>query len=627
MARDSVAEIRERIDIVDLVQGYVPSLKRAGRSHKGLCPFHQEKTPSFVVFPDSQNFHCFGCGKSGDLFSFYMFAEHVEFREALQELAARAGVTLDFTTPVTPEHDAHRLKLLEANGLAATFFAHQLRKTAAGEAGRKVVEERGVSPEMVEKFGLGFAPDSWDALLIYLNSRSISTELAYDAGLVTERPSGGYYDRFRNRLMFPIHDRDGNVVGFGGRALGDAIPKYLNSPQTPVFDKSSLVYGLDLAKESIRKSEEVVIVEGYMDVIAAHQFGYDNVVGAMGTALTEGQVGQIKRAGKRIVLALDADTAGQMATLRGLDTVRETLGDTDQPVPDAMGIIRFEKRLRAEIRIAQLPEAKDPDELIRKTPDRWPEIIRNARPFLDFTIDVLTKDVPRDDANAKSQVVQALAPALQQIPDRIVQGHYLTLIARKLDLDERIVLSEVRRSRLGARAAATRATSSRGGLSIPSRRSTEDYLIALLLKHHGLTIDVAARIPIEDVVDARNREIIRLLRELDKPDCSAEEIVALLDDELIEHAEALLAQLEGRPEQFPGQINREANLVLELMGRERFRFLIQQLNNNLQTATQDQDIDAVEQMKNQISLLAERHRQFYPPVSPYFRDSRSPQNR
>ncbi|MEJ7837356.1 MAG: DNA primase [Thermomicrobiales bacterium] len=627
MARDAVAEIRERIDIVDLIQGYVPSLKRTGRSLKGLCPFHQENTPSFVVFPDTQNFHCFGCGKGGDLFTFYMGVEHVEFREALNELASRAGVTLDFTTPITPEHDAHRSRLLEINGLAATFYAHQLNNAPLGEVGRRIFAERGVTSDMVSRFGLGFAPDSWDALLSYLTSRNVTTELALEAGLVGERPSGGYYDRFRNRLIFPIRDRDGNVVGFGGRAIGDAVPKYLNSPQTPVFDKSSLVYGLDLAREAIRTSEEVVIVEGYMDVIAAHQFGYDNVVGAMGTALTEGQVAQIKRAGKRIVLALDADTAGQMATLRGLDTLRESLGGDSQPVPDAMGIIHFEKRLRAEIRIAHIPEGKDPDELIRRNPERWPEIVKSARPFLDFMIDVLTAHVSLDNAQEKSRVVAQLAPALQQISDRIVQGHYLSLVARKLDIDERIVLSEVRRSRIGGKTAATRSTSAQSVGATPSRRATEDYLVALFLKHHTLTLEVLQRTPVEEIGDARNREVIRLLLELKDAEMSAEEIVALLDDGLIEHAENLLHMFDGRPEQFPGQISREASQVLELLGLERFRFLIAQLNTTLQSAQQDKDQDAIDQMKVQISLLAERHRLFYPPVSPYFRDSRSPQSR
>ncbi|HLU36590.1 MAG TPA: DNA primase, partial [Thermomicrobiales bacterium] len=285
MARDAVTEVRDRIDVVDLVQGYVPSLKKAGANFKGLCPFHNEKTPSFIVFPDSQNFHCFGCGKGGDIFTFYMLVENVEFREALKELATRAGVELEVGAARPPEEKEKQQRLIEVNELAAMWFNHILLNTRHGEAGRKVVEERGISPEMVNTFKLGFAPESWDALLNFLASRNISAELAAEAGLASTRDSGGHYDRFRNRLMFPIRDRDGNTVGFGGRALGDAQPKYLNTAQTLIFDKSSLVYALDLAKDAIREQDQVVVVEGYMDAITAHQFGYRNVVASMGTAL------------------------------------------------------------------------------------------------------------------------------------------------------------------------------------------------------------------------------------------------------------------------------------------------------------------------------------------------------
>jgi DNA primase len=629
MAQDAVAEIRERIDIVDLIQTYVPSLKRTGRSWKGLCPFHQEKTPSFVVFPESQNFHCFGCGKGGDLFTFFMGVEHIEFREALKELAQRAGVVLDFNAPVNPEHDAHRQKLLEINGLAAQFFAHQLANASHGQVGRDVFDQRGVSAEMIQAFGLGYAPDSWDALLRYLTSRNISAELALEAGVVTERPSGGHYDRFRNRVMFPIRDREGNVVGFGGRAIGDAIPKYLNSPQTPVFDKSSVVYGLDLARDAIRDQEEVVIVEGYMDVIAAHQFGYRNVVGAMGTALTEGQVAQIKRAGKRIILALDADTAGQMATLRGLDTVVDSMSDADEAVPDAMGIIRFERRLKAEIRIARIPEGKDPDELIRKAPERWPEIVRASRPFIEFMIDTLTANADIGDPRAKSAIVSQIAPALRQIPDRIEQSHYMTMLARRLDLDDRVVLAEIRRSSLGGRAAAS-GVAPAGLNSIPggpTRKSSEDYLVALFIKHHMLTLEVLQRMPIEDVHDVRNREIIRFLLELGPADISAEEIVALLDDELLEHAQRLLTVFDGRPEQFPGKVGHEASLVLEKLGRERFGILQRQLESDLRHAEEEKDRETIDHVTQQYAMLTNRLQEFYPPTSPYFLDSRSDRSR
>ncbi len=288
MARDAVAEVRERTDIVDLISNYV-QLKRTGRSFKGLCPFHQEKTPSFVVFPDTQNFHCFGCGKGGDAFTFYMGVEHVEFREALQELARRAGVQLEAIPTVAPEVDAHRQRLLDLNAQAANFFANILKQSEAGAPGRQVVAQRGVNQEMIERFQLGYALDRFDALRRFFASRNVPLDVAAEAGLLSKRDDGSYYDRFRGRLMFPIRDRDGQIVGFGGRILGDGQPKYLNSPQSPIFDKSSLLYGLDLAKDEIRRRDHVVIVEGYMDAIAAHQFGHANVVAQMGTALTESQ--------------------------------------------------------------------------------------------------------------------------------------------------------------------------------------------------------------------------------------------------------------------------------------------------------------------------------------------------
>jgi len=627
MARDAVAEIRDRIDIIDLIQGYVPSLKKAGRSFKGLCPFHQEKSPSFVVFPDSQNFHCFGCGKGGDLFTFYMLVENTEFRDALKELATRAGVTLDVTTAPAPEHDAHRRRLIEANELATTFFSHVLAKAKQGEAGRRMVKDRGISPEMVERFRLGFAPESWSDLLNFLTSRDVPVDVAQEAGLLQVRDNGGHYDRFRNRLMFPIRDRDGDVVGFGGRAMGDGIPKYLNSPQTPIFDKSSLVYALDLAKEPIRQSGEVVIVEGYMDVIAAHQFGYENVVASMGTALTESQAALVKRGSTRIVLALDADAAGQMATIRGIETMQDALDADVQPVPDAAGVIRFERKLKTQISVVDLPEGKDPDELIRKSPDAWPGIVASARPFMDFTIETLTRSVDLADPRQKSAAVQQLAPLLQQIPDRIVQGHYISMLARRLGLEDRLVLAEVRKARLGARPSAQRNGVTPDAVEQVARRSTEDYVVALFLKHPDLTRDVVARIPIEELNDVRNRELVRVLRDESVSELAPEQIIVALDDHLADYAEFLLGTLEGRPEQFPGQIHRESEEMLIKLGRERFDFLMKQLDTSLKIALQDQDSSALQSVKEQIGKLAERHRQYYPPPSPYFLDTRSPSRR
>lgn len=623
MARDAVLEVRERTDIVDLVSNYV-QLKKTGRSHKGLCPFHQEKTPSFIVFPDSGNFHCFGCGKGGDVFTFYQGVEHVEFKEALTELARRAGVELATVPSVAPEVDAHRQRLIELNELAATFYANILLNSEAGAPGRALAEARGLSAEMIARFQIGFAPDGWDNLYRYFAARGVDPTAAAEAGLFSTRESGGYYDKFRHRLMFPIRNRDGRVVGFGGRALGDGQPKYLNSPQSPVFDKSSLVYALDVAKDEIRKRDQVVIVEGYMDVIAAHQFGYGNVVAAMGTALTDAQVDQVKRLSKRLVLALDADAAGQLATLRSLESMQSALDHDDVPVPDALGMIRFERKLNADIAIVQLPQGKDPDELIRKSPASWPEVVASARPFLDFYIDTVTASIAAGDGRGKSEAVGRVIPVLRQIPDRIVQSHYVGVLARKLGLDERVITSELRRSAL-QREATPRpvVTTSKK----PIAASHEDHLLALLLRHRLLSREILPLVPDQDVMDGRNRALLQILRDESIPlDLDPIQIIAGLDDALADHAEKLLAQLEGKPAQLPGQVQSEIRQTLDLLGNERFRFLLKQLQAEIALAQQAHDEESIGALMPQLAVLVERHRRFYPPPSPYFRDSRDREN-
>jgi DNA primase len=616
MASDKVAEVRERTDITDLVGQYL-DLKRTGRSYKGLCPFHQEKTPSFVVFPDSGNFHCFGCGRGGDAFTFYMDVEHVQFRDALQELARRAGVELAHVPTVAPEEDARRRQLVEINELATVYFAHALQSREAGQPARHILQERGVSAEMVQRFRLGYAPDGWENLVNFLKGRGIDPEFQVEAGLVGKRENGGYYDRFRNRLMFPIANRDGNIVGFGGRVIGDGQPKYLNSPQTAIFDKSTLVYGLDLAKDEIRKRDQAVIVEGYMDVIAAHQFSHTNVVATMGTALTEAQVSQVNRASHHLVLALDADTAGQMATLRGIETMRQALDHESVPVPDARGIVHFERRLKAEISIVRLPEGKDPDDLIRADPERWPALVNKAKPFLDFMVETLTSGVDPEDARAKSDALSQLAPVLRGVPDRIVQAHHIANIARRLRLDERVVRAEIRRP--VTRGPSAVATAPEKG---PSRLSTEDHLIALLLRHPESTAEVLERVQPEDILDARNRELLRILREPDVAGLDVAHILAGLDDDVADHAERLIETLDRDAGHQPAHVAREANQALANLGRERFAALMRHLQASIGDAEASGEHETVASLSSQLASLHERHRRFYPARSPYFRDIR-----
>ena len=635
MARDAVADVRERIDIVELVQPYV-QLRKTGRSYKGLCPFHQERTPSFIVFPESQNFHCFGCGKGGDIFSFYMGVENVDFREALTELARRAGVELDTVPTVAPEVDAHRQRLIDLNELAAGYFANILTNSPIGTAGRSVVEQRGVSPEMVRSFGLGFAPDGWDGLLRFLTERSVDPALAQEAGLLQTRDSGGYYDRFRNRLMFPIRNRDGRTVGFGARALGDAQPKYLNSPQSSIFDKSSLVYGLDLAKDGIRQADKVVIVEGYMDVIAAHQFGYSNVVACMGTAVTEAQIALVKRLSRHIVLALDSDSAGQLATLRSLEMLPRALDSEQVPVAVPIGergyvpraVIQWEKRLNAEISNVRLPEGKDPDELIRRAPERWPEVVATAQPFLDFLIEGVAGSIDTSDARQKAEAVRRVAAVLHDVGDRVIQAHYAGVLAKRLDLPESTVFNEVRRGTTRPTRPEPSATpSARPSLDasmIQRRASQEDHVIALLLKHRDLCGNVMDQVPADLIMDSRNRVLLEVIRDRAIPlTMDPESILAGIDDLVADHGDRLLDSLRETPSQYAIQIERDILRAVDRMREARHREQLLALQAELRDAEASGDKDESARVAAQLAALAVEHKQFAPPTSPYFRDTRS----
>lgn len=619
MAHDPVAEIRERLDIVDLIQQYVPSLKRTGNTFKGLCPFHGEKTPSFIVYPDSQTYYCFGCNKHGDIYSFYMAMENVEFRQALTELGQRAGVEISTSAPKPPEEEERRKKLIEVNELAATWFNHILLNASQGEEGRKIIESRGVSPESVQTWKLGFAPDSWDALLNFMASRNYAADLVEEAGLATGRDSGGFYDRFRNRLMFPIRDRDGQTVGFGGRALGDAQPKYLNTAQTPIFDKSSLVYGMDLARDAIRESNQVVIVEGYMDAIATHQAGYRNVVASMGTALTESQVAQIKRGSPNIVLALDADSAGQAAALRGLQTMTEHLDADAVPSFSASRIIGWERKLKADIRIVQLDGGKDPDDIIRSDPAAWPRIISQAVPFMDFVITMVTKDVDLTDAKAKSAAVREALPLLRQLPDAITENHYARLLARKLDLPETAIAEAKRSMKLESRRSVREPDA-----APPQRRHTaEDYLMALLIQHHQINYPVLDRLDGDDLVDPRNRELLDFLKKPETAELEGEQIVIGLPDDLADHAEQLLASLQQRAKLMASDVLLETDQAANRIQRDRHQTLVALVQAELAEARKAGDTALISELMQRYQRLIERRRSFEPGQSSYFRDLRS----
>lgn len=439
-----IDDIKQRIDLVNVVEQTV-RLKRTGKNYIGFCPFHSNtRTPSFVVFPETQTWRCFGqCNEGGDVFGYLMRRDNLDFNEVLKQLADRAGVVLRAQTSAETKHEEVKQTLSQVMEAAVEFFRKQMLETEAGKKALDYVHKRGLSDETIKTWGLGYAPSSWNALLDHLLSKGYSRELILQAGLLSEGEEGRVYDRFRDRLMFPIRNPYGKMAGFGGRALNpDDVPKYLNSPATDVFDKGRLLYGLDMARAGMRKSDQAVIVEGYMDVIGLHQAGYPNAVAPMGTALTEAQFNLIKRLTTNIVLALDPDAAGQNATLRGLETARRALDQTEDISIDSKGLLQIERSLKADIRVAQLPDERDPDEIVLADPASWQNILDNAKPIINHVMDTLAKDRDLSDPKVKREIADQVIPLLEEVASPIERDAYRLRLATLLRLDERtLVLS------------------------------------------------------------------------------------------------------------------------------------------------------------------------------------------
>jgi DNA primase len=476
-------EVKSRLDIVDVVSDYIP-LRKSGTSLSGFCPFHPNtRTPAFVVFPNTQTWHCFGaCSEGGDVFNFVMKKEGWDFRETLVYLAGKAGVDLAEYGSKSRVEQAYEDKLADILNAAADYFHQILLYAPQAEAARDYITTRGFNKETVSNYRLGFALESWDASRNHFNMQGYGDDDLIDAGLLTvNEEKGTRYDRFRNRLMIPIRDANGRMVGFGARTLDpDGIPKYLNSPQTAVFDKSRLLYGLDLAKRPIREARQAIIVEGYMDVIQAWQAGFYNVVAQMGTALTADQLRLLKRYTKRFVLALDSDAAGTQATMRGLEVARETLDRESDVRFNARGLVKHEGRLQADIQIVSLPENYDPDKIIKENPDHWLKLISGAKPVVTYVIDLATEGLDLGDGKAKTVAAQKVLPLISDVADPVEREHYRQLLARRLRIDERallkITIPPIRRS-----GSASQTAQPTGGSTAPENKSAGAIGVSMVI--------------------------------------------------------------------------------------------------------------------------------------------------
>jgi len=534
---DAVTEIKRRIDPAEYI-GRSVKLQKAGRNLRGLCPFHTEKTPSFYVFTDRGSWRCFGsCGEGGDIFSFVQKRENVDFREALRILAEEAGVELSARAA---EQRTRAERLSGIVSAAVDFYEQQLAGDGAAEARAYLADTRGLDAETIQRFHLGWAPDEWRLLRDYLLGRGYSDEDALAAGVLHESESGGApYDRFRGRVIIPIADDRGVYIGLGGRILGDGEPKYLNSPQSDIFDKGRTLYALDVAGPQARESGTVVVVEGYLDVIGPWQAGFRNLVATMGTSLTERHAARLTRFASRVVLAMDPDSAGMAAAERA----GSLLLNFDSP--EAMGAAQrsaeaITANVDLDLRVAPLPTGKDPDDLTREDPEAWRTAIDNATPFARFLLERLIAGSRCDSPLEASRIVDRLRPVLLAVRNPVERSGHIQSIARRLGIAERAIADRLRAD--GRRPQALPEAD-----LTPIRAPAEEALLSTLLHNPDLRADLR-HLPADLFPAALDREILErwLHDELDGVTEDEDDPVAARLSHLRSRREPLLSSSEAR---------------------------------------------------------------------------------
>ncbi len=513
---DIIDEIRQRTDLVGLLGEYL-KLERRGKNMVGLCPFHSEKTPSFTVSPDKQLFHCFGCGASGNAFSLIMQMEKLTFPEAARFLARRSGVNIPERRSASPAEDDLKEKIYKLNHLAARFYAYCLNNTGPGKSTLEYLLKRGINQETVELFMLGYAPADWTGFFNFAQKKGASPDLMVKAGLVSPGREKGYYDRFRNRLIFPIFNISGNVAGFGGRALeegGKSGPKYLNSPETPVFDKGSMLYGMNLAREEIRREKKAVVMEGYTDVLTAFQAGIKNAVASLGTALSAEQGRLLRYQADTVITAYDSDSAGEAATWRGLAILQ------------ANGCL---------VQVAVLPEGSDPDSYIRENgPEAFIKLIDNASPLMEYRLQQLKKRFDLASDKGRINYIEELMPFLMAAVNQVEQDFYLKRASEELGVDEDALRSELKKRRgRGSRYREQEKKEPPDEQEKIKARPEEKILISLMLQSKEMAEQGRNLLELEYIDDPQVRKVV-------------EAIWSLSDTETVLSAEKMLNRFEDQ---------------------------------------------------------------------------------
>jgi len=632
-----IDDIKANVDIVDLINSMGVGLRRSGRSFVGFCPFHPNtRTPAFHVYPDTQSFYCFGCHASGTVFDFVMRKQGLDFKGALELLAERAGIRLEPKNDIQRQEDARRARLLEINGVATRYFNYVLLNLSRGAPGREYIAKRGINRDAIDAFQIGYSLDDWHHLFTYLHEKKgYSVEDIIAAGLAIPGERGPY-DRFRNRIIFPIRNIRGEVIGFGGRALGDAQPKYLNTPETPLFKKSEVLYGLDLARDAIRSANRVIIVEGYVDVITAHQYGFRNVVAPLGTALSKAHINQLKRLTDQVYLALDADAAGQKATLRGLETIRTTTEEEGEGrlVTTAQGIVRLENDVT--IRIIRLPAGRDPDEVIAADPQLWQTLVDNATPVMDFYLEAYTAGLDLHDPAQQRLALERIIPLLSEL-DGAAQRVYVARVEQLTGVRSELIV-DLLRARIQPPRRNERHRGIRSSSPPPAppptapppidehRRDTEAYLLALALRYPSVDMAIerllesyAERCPaigdifgagIEDLLEEPIHQAIWQaylatpleLRPTD-PD-SLQAWITTLGEPLSSEASKLLTILARRPDDV--RYRHEAEQCARMLRKAQVMARIHRYRERLNDLTDEEELQRVIQHIRDLSTYAEQ---------------------
>ncbi len=570
---NQIEQVKIRVDIVGLVSGYV-SLKKAGRNYKGLCPFHSEKTASFMVSAERQIFKCFGCGEGGDAIAFYQKIEGVEFGEALKRLADKVGVVLKEYKENPLEKQKETIKAI--NTKAAEFYHYILLKHATGRKALEYLKDRGLNEKSIKEWQLGYAPDSWDNVAKFLAKKGFQSADVVKSGLGLPSQRQGLYDRFRKRIIFPIKNISGETVAFSGRIFGEGEPKYLNSPDTLIFNKSNNLYGLDLAKAEIKKVNSTVLVEGNLDVISSFQVGIKNVVCPLGTALTEKQLGLLRRFSDNLVLSFDQDTSGVAATKRAVE-MAESLG--------------------LNLRLTNFPE-KDPDELIKKNPAAWEKTVADATPVYDYLIDKAIKNNGTGNSESLRKVTTEVAPYLARIENEITRSHYERLLASRLSVSEESVRREIEKKKIPG-SSQTIEVKIEQGQNVSDRLVLEKYLLALVLQTKNLSPEIRSS-------DFENRQLQSLYQLLEtEPKLDLKRLQTEIPAELNETFDQLtLLELPAEILKDEAKIRQEIKTCAVRLKELNLRARLRKLTLAIKQAEIGREEERLESLENEFNQIS-----------------------